>query len=340
MTTLPSVREIVFLGLREDNPRDFLAALGLLRLMNLISDGREVRLRWSPDGHPSLCSCDGIIDNWNARLSDYLRNVILRDDLMEGDKSPHVNWINEEFSAPSQRFIRDGTNINSLVFGAVPSVSAQNIGKAILNGLSVENITERDFVVSLLAALLSQVHVNVPKDKKPRGNISAFSFANKQGQKYLLYGLQQGVMSSLDFSNLTLPELPKANCQTFRWSPDEYRPSAYLAGGWSYRDSQEANIAAFMGLSFYPVVDRRYSEETLGFSNQEVSAKYFECFTWPVWGASLTMDPISSLLLLPQLHAPGVEQLHMRARGCFRVWRSRRFSADKSLYFSPAEQLL
>ena len=251
-----------------------------------------------------------------------------------------MDWIAEEFSAPSQRFIRDGTIINSLVFGVVPSVSVENIGKAILNGLSVEDATERNLVVSLLVALLSQVHVNIPKDKKPRGNISAFSFANKQGQKYLLYGLQQGVMNSLDFVNLTLPELPKTNCQTFRWSPDEYRPSAYLAGGGTYRDNQEANIAAFMGLSFYPVVDRRRAEETLGFSNQEVSAKYFECFTWPIWEASLTMDSISSLILLPQLHASGVDQIHMRARGCLRVWRSRRFSADKSLYFSPAEQLL
>ena len=52
MTTLPIVNEILLYGLREDNPRDFLATLGLLRLMNLISDGREVRLRWSSDGHP------------------------------------------------------------------------------------------------------------------------------------------------------------------------------------------------------------------------------------------------------------------------------------------------
>ena len=339
MNATIQLHELPLPGLREDNPRDFLAALGLIRLMAAISNDGDILLSWSPDGYPSLHLPVNIEEKWSMLLVDLIQEVVLGDDLKEDDRRVHQQWLNEEFSSSSQKFIRNGTHINSLIFGAVPSVGVRNIRKAFQNGLSIADGPRRNLIVSLLCGLVSQVHENIPKDKNPRGNISLFSFANKQGQKYLLFGLQEAVRRSLNFTNLLRDNPEKVENQTFRWSPDEYRPSAYLGGVNNYKDAVESNVAAFFGMSFFPVVDKGDSDRTTGFSKDRKRTNQDNRFTWPIWETPLDVNSIFSLIHMPFLHQDVSPGRAVKAIGCLRVWRCRRFSADKSLYFSPAELL-
>jgi hypothetical protein len=59
-TAIP--HELALPGLREDNPRDFLAALGLVRIVDLLWPGSEPKLSWARDsGMPHLFLVDTVI---------------------------------------------------------------------------------------------------------------------------------------------------------------------------------------------------------------------------------------------------------------------------------------
>jgi len=97
--------ELPLPGLREDNPRDFLAALGLLRLVDKLWPECCTRLRWCPDTiTPELRGDKPLPDNWAATLVAALLDLVQ----LPGKPMAHGEIIKtsyESFRAATQRAV-------------------------------------------------------------------------------------------------------------------------------------------------------------------------------------------------------------------------------------------
>ena len=195
----------------------------------------------------------------------------------------------------------------------------------------------------LYAAYASQTH----DLEEGKTSTSAFSFSNGQGGKELLRDISEMIARELSPDGLIRDLMgdPSArrDAKSFRWHPAEFRSAAYRAAdpgagvkGDSMLDYPSANILAFFGLSFYPVVDRVHTRETSGISEHRIGGVREGSFSWPVWEMNLRPDSLTSLLHMPQLHASNGQSAAFRYSGCSRAWRSRRFSSNDNLHFSPA----
>ena len=83
-------------GLREANPRDFLAALGLLKLLHLRHSSARVTLSWTMSGHPVFHSHDTLPENWSNFLVDELRAI--------NSANPHPFVHNKVIKVPHAEF--------------------------------------------------------------------------------------------------------------------------------------------------------------------------------------------------------------------------------------------
>jgi hypothetical protein len=312
-------RELPFecLGIREDNPRDFLAALGLFRLLDIRFPGHGVTLVWSNTGHPVYQVCRDLPASCFEDLAALLKGL--------NTEKPHpfVHFKVIKVSLPA--------------FRAAAKQSLERWSR-----LAVGDTLP----AALYAAYGSQVHDAEKNEASP----TSFSFSNGQGGKELLRDISELIEHDLSGSQLVrdLSGDPSSRKDTksFRWHPAEYRAAAYRAPdpggnvkGDVLPDRPSSNILAFFGLTFYPVVDRVARESTSGFSRRPAANGSSEFFTWPIWDLPLDADTISSMLHHPGLHMEASDARTMREIGCVRAWSSRRFSADKSLYFSAAGQI-
>lgn len=300
---------LVLTALREDNPRDFLAALGLLRLLDLLYPSCQLSLSWSKEGSPTIRTATSLPNSWSNSLISHLKEI--------NKKTPHP-----------------------FVHYKVIKVSLDQYRIATLRSLEFLGKNEK---FSSLPALLyssygSQMHDHTTNEVSP----TAFSFSNGQGGKELLRDISE--MIEIEFTDvhlhafLTNDQQKRRDAKSFRWHPAEFRAAAYRASdpGASVKgdvllDFPVANIFAFFGLTFFPVIDSLKNHKTTGISKTS--------FTWPIWETWLGGDAIASLLHTIELHVAQPSPAYLQGIGCKSAWRSRRFSSDKSLYFSPAEKI-
>jgi hypothetical protein len=292
-------------GLRDDNPRDFLAALGLLRLIDLLWPNTQAQLFWSVEkGFPLILTIDPLAEDWGKQLLSELKN------LAEHDESPcfHGDIIKTEidhFRGAAEKARQFTQSQHSLAF--LPQ-----------------------WLYACYAGQLSD-------ESDGKTEPSAFSFANGQGGKNLLRDVRELIQTidCINFEKSLLGiETPTA-AKSMRWNPKEYRPAAYRAHnpgtklkGDETLDYPAFNLLAFFGLTFYPSVPTSKGSKTLGFKGKRGPDEFY----WPIWETPLDANSLISLLCLP------VEKF-CREMGVFHVWSSRRFSADKSLYFAPASTI-
>lgn len=289
-------------GLREDNPRDFLAALGLLRLIDLLWPNSQAKLSWNEEnGFPAIHTPIALAEDWGNQLLSQLKN------LTEHDESPcfHGDVIKTE-----TRQLR----------GAVEKA---------------RQFTQSLHPFALLPQWLYACYAGqLPDENDGKAEPTAFSFANGQGGKNLLRDVKELIQSidAINFEKSLLGVVDPIAAKSMRWNPKEYRPAAYRAHnpgtklkGDETLDFPAFNILAFFGLTFYPSVPTAKNSKTLGFSGKRGP----EAFYWPIWETPLEADSLLTLLCLPV-------ETFCREMGVSHVWSSRRFSADKSLYFAPA----
>lgn len=297
-------------GIREDNPRDFLAALGFLRLLEEFFSNHAVSMAWRADGHPSYTAAEALPENFLEIIASRLKELNVR--------QPHP-----------------------FVHHKVIKVPLSDYRNAVQGSLA--HYKQTKIPAALYAAFGSQTHDAVKGEVSP----TSFSFSNGQGGKELLRDISDLLGKELSASQLhsDLFGYPtaKKDAKSFRWHPVEYRAAAYRAAdpggnikGDVIPDHPTLNILAFFGLGFYPVVDRAAREFTCGFSRRRNDRGLADYFTWPVWETPVDADTLSSLILHPALHSETLDPFILKSLGCRRAWCSRRFSADKSLYFSPA----
>lgn len=295
--------ELSLPGLREDNPRDFLAALGLFRLIDLLWPELDARMLWDQDaGHPCLKTNAVLPDDWSVSLLSELKG------LSEPSDSP-------------------------LFHGAVIKTESEDYRKAVSNA---RKFAESSHALARLPQLLYASYAGQSADENDgRIEPTAFSFANGQGGKNLLRDARELVLSIMpeDLQACLLGQGEAIAAKSMRWNPKEYRPAAYRSHdpgtklkGDDTLDFPSFNLLAFFGLSYFPSVPTSRGSKTLGFEGGYRP----EYFRWPIWNTPLDADSVQTLVCLPMAYLQSQV-------GVVRLWQSRRFSADKSLYFAPPE---
>lgn len=292
-------------GLRDDNPRDFLAALGLLRLVDLLWPDRAVRLGWQALSRvPVLSFRDPLPANWCAELIAALQSLA---------KIPDPPFIHGEIIKVEHAVFRQGVE-RAVEFAATEHPLAR-------------------LPLLLYAAYSSQIAGD--------GGLvepSGFSFANGQSGKKLLLDVSQliAAMDADSFSETLAGTAQPVAAKSLRWNPSEFRPAAYRSHdpgsklkGDEGRDHPALNVLAFCGLTFYSTVPvLSGGGATIGMHR----AKGETHFLWPIWSHPLRPDEIGSLVCAsPEAWTPATETIA--------VWKSKRFSSDKSLYFAPPESV-
>lgn len=307
----------VLTALREDNPRDFLAALGLLRLLDLMWPDACPRMCWNKAGHPRLHLSASLPNDWTAILVSELQAL--------NSHEPHP-FVHNKIIKVSHSEFRAAID-RSLAFRDSESAVAA-------------------LPCALYAAYGSQIHAKDESKASP----SAFSFANAQSGKELLRDIRELISKNFTPAGLheflTCSPSGRRDGKSFRWHPAELRTAAYRAHdpgskitGDVIHDYPESNILAFFGLSFYPVVDTEKRELTLGISRVR---QLGDCFTWPVWETFHSCDSVFTLLHHPIIHADhadGAATMPLGISGAYRCIRMKVGKAPTiSLYFSPASR--
>jgi len=298
MTAPPRSFELQLPGIREDNPRDFLAALGLLRLVTFQWPSSAPLLSWSSSsGHPTLTLAVTLPDDWGKCLWALL-----------------LEW--------------KASDCNPFGHGKIEMIPPEMFRDLLLNESNRSTIHARYY-----PALSAQI----PRDKMGRRSEFIIESASRSVLNGIdrILGLTRGIPDiASDFAGCG-PTYEVSN--TSRWNPAEFQSAAYMASDpekTNLRDHVSLNIFALLGLTFYPAVDTSQGRRTAGIARAEGVLR----FSWPVWNPPLASDELSSLLHHPALHSQVVDASTLIGVGVFQVWRSRKFKQNgENLYFSAAQ---
>ena len=216
-------------GLREDNPRDFLAALGVLNLAGATWSENSFQLTWNKQGSPVLCGSHAIPDTWGNDIWNAIKSF--------------------------RNFQSD-----PLGLGKIEAISPEDF-RSIIHSVQYSNNLETAY----FSALASQIQW----PKAGRRSHLIIESANRsviKGADDLVSDpkfqpdLKGDLLGSTSLETVS---------NTPRWHPSEAQPAAYAAHDPKtnkHRDRLSLNVLALFGLSFYPVVDLNKSRSTLGLS--------------------------------------------------------------------------
>lgn len=298
MSDSTQIHELELPGLREDNPRDFLAALGLLRLVSIRWPDSSPQLSWTEHtGVAKLSMATALPDDWGKCLWSQL-----------------LEW--------------KASDCNPFGHGKIEMIAPEAFRELLMKE-SQRSVFHARFYPALAA--------QIPREKMGRRSefiIESASRSVLNGINSLL-GLTRripdvaddfaGIGSTYEVSN------------TSRWNPAEFQSAAYMGSDpekTNVRDHVSLNIFALLGLTFYPVVDTTRGRRTLGMVREEGDLR----FSWPVWNYPLSPDELGSLLHHPSVHCQLAEVTTLKGLGVFQVWRSRKFKQNgENLYFSMAQ---
>jgi hypothetical protein len=300
-TTLTS-HEMQLSGLREDNPRDFLAALGLLRVVDLIWPETAASLSWDiVRGIPVLCLSHALPDSWGEQI--WQQFLDWRDSPSKPFGHGKIEAINPE---QFRKILLDESLIEPNLAWFYTSLSSQ---------LSHEKTGKRsEFIIeSASKSVLTGILGILDQSRRNRPDVKADLMGTSERQKVK---------------------------NTSRWHPGEFQAAAYMAADPEdsvFVDYITLNIFALIGLSFYPVVDSVRGRRTPGMvpeRGQKIR------FSWPIWEHPIPASCLPSILHDSCIHGEENDASLLQARGITRVWRSRRFKANgDNQYFSKAEPM-
>jgi hypothetical protein len=297
MNDTSRLHELPLPALREDNPRDFLAALGLLRLFGHQWPESSPALSWSEKtGTPLLLLATPPPQDWGHRLWELLLSL-------------------------------KHSECNPFGHGKIES-----LGPEIFRRILLTESKRSDFLAYFYPSLSAQI----PHEKSGRRSEFIIESANRsvlKGVDDLLCSTRNVPDIVADFSG---ESRVREVSNTSRWHPAEYQSAAYTATDPKenkHCDRLSLNIVALIGLTFYPAVDTTRGRKTVGIRRiQRVTE-----FSWPVWSPPLRVEELTSLLHCPEIHSNTLNAIALKAIGVYQVWRSRKFCPDgKNDYFTTA----
>jgi hypothetical protein len=299
---------IVFRGIEGSNPLGFLAAVGALRLFDLMWPEPGLQMVWSDDG------------GWRPEVSE----------LPVADEAELCRVLHEQAPwAPLEVFSELGNNLTvapELFEGVVRKVAA---------GTNARDRRAPDF----MAAFGSDVFED---QDKGRIKYTDFCFITGSGHQDFL-GTAKGLARSSGPAHLREalfgPWRYADKGLSMRWDPDDAKEYALR-----WRDPSiggvsavwGANRLAFEALPLFPTVPTETGLQTTGFRTQNRAHE----FTWPIWTQRASVDTVRSLISVRELgkDAPDRAQLHaMGVDDIFRVQRVRiGQGANYKVSFRPA----
>jgi hypothetical protein len=290
-------------GLREDMARDFLAAIGLLRLLDLKWPSLKPKLSWETDqGFPRIDLNSELPHDWCQQLVADIQSL---------EKAPE----------------------SPLFHGEIIKAAYQVFRTAILK---VVDFKKTDHPLAALPELMfaaygEQIAAEKTRDIEP----SMLSFANNQSGKLLLRDVRELIRAwnPDDMICALRGDGTPTPGKSFRWAPHEYRSAAYCAqdptskvAGNALMDFPAFNILAFFGLSCVSTTDTTADCSTASFLRTDNGW----AFTWPIWETPIDATLITALLSVSDEQKRGMKDVS-------RIWRSLRIvTPNKSVYFASA----
>ncbi len=310
---------IVLQGLDGSNPLAFLAALGVLRVLDdrARQDGRpRPRMSWTDEGR------------WRPVLHDPETVEEVIDAIMEDLPA----WSDEP--ALSLAYTKAGERAAPGEKGAIQDLKpAPAVMHAFLEEIAAHSVDGGRRSVDTVAALATDVALDNNGNTKP----TALHFtAGQQTFLKMVCQLRDGV-SGTDFEEaLAGPWRGESRLPSLSWDATTARMYALRATDPSKEKRGSvpgADWLAFLGLGFLPVfpVGRREPRTTGVEGGWKSSA-----FTWPVWEVPSTARTVHSLLAWKNIE--GSATTEREARGVGVVFSSAILRADQGGYgsFSPA----
>lgn len=301
---------LILEGLDGANPLAFLAALGVLRGLNIAWPDRLVQLSWTER------------DAWRPGLH-VDREAISREEVLDGLtsfadlRSGHEALdIGDNLILPPERF-REAAR------AAARSSTGSPDGRAradFIAGFGCEAVTDRNDEVrdTALRTLRGAGHQHFLKTMRDLAECAdADSF-----ERCLFHPWTRGDQ------RLSL-----------RWDPEDDRryalrwrdPSKDVAGTeWG------ANRLAFEAIPLFPVAPVGRTLATTGFRGARAGDTFF---TWPIWDVPVNLDTVRSILSLGELQRDAPDRHRLGAMGIREVFRSQRMNAGRYRNFSPARSV-
>lgn len=123
---------------------------------------------------------------------------------------------------------------------------------------------------------------------------------------------------------------------SLRWDPFDDRRYALRwnePAGDPIRTMRGANRLAIEALPLFPVLPIEQKLHTTGFSQSRDKGVLF---TWPIWETPLSINAVKSLISLDELQKPQPNRENLSARGVIEIYRSQRITNGKYRNFTLA----
>lgn len=280
-------------GLDGTNPLGFLAALGVLRLVQTCSLDRRVRMCWTQHQGkwlPLVTTTQTVDEIANAMASCL--------GLGEYDESMHP-------------FLGLGKNL---------SIAPELFGQTARDLAGKACLTDRrsaDFMSAFGCECV--VH-----EKLPRITPSALHFILGSGHQHYLETAKK-LIREVTIEHLREammgPWLYRDEKLSFRWEPADAREHAYqwtAPGDETTTTVWGANLLAFEGASLLSAIPESDALRTTGFTRHQRR----DCFTWPIWESPIDMATTQSVLTLAALQKEQPDPSELVTRGIQVVYRS------------------
>jgi hypothetical protein len=207
---------------------------------------------------------------------------------------------------------------------------------------------QRRLDLDLCAALAAES--GQPDDSAER---SAFSFANGQSGKKLLYDCRRlATETSVPQFHRALFNLWRNDQQTrtLQWDPADFRPYALRDTDPGFKSPVKgepaANLLAFYGLALLPTIPTSRGAQTTAMRGRgdPNDPRTVDQWTWPIWAAATTPDAVRSLIAMPLLHNDEIAPHDAMPRGLLAVFRAGKLRIGKPptsrFYFAIPRQVI
>ena len=297
-------------GLDGSNPLGFLAALGLLRVLDKPSSVEGVRMSWRPfggtwvpaisHGKENLLSENAILDalsrQLEGKIKDHPADLLSRLNPTSGSQ-PDRQRIMQSVAEGSDRAVMDWSAAIASDFAAPEAISQLQT-------------TRRDYFY---------------------GNLSSVIGRTK------LVDLRRAIFHAWDYSdaldNQSLHLDPTEDRRhAYQWNKPAGDPDRKTRGG-----MLGANRLALEAMPLFPSFPEDGTLRTVGFTGTRSTNTRW---SWPLWGCVLGLPVIRSLLaasFIQKADFNGEDIASLRAQGIVAVYRSSRILVEKTPNFTPAK---
>lgn len=305
---------LILNGLDGSNPLAFLAAIGTLRILTLVSEtadspdwlGTEVTMNWVPNGvawrpvlHTSALRSptpEAMLQTLSSSLSQDFANHPLA---LFGSREGLREWMVAQVTAASVVNRERGVNwLSALCSDLAPDATSQL------------QTVRRDYFLGNLKNII----VNTTPSHLKRTLFSSWDYGDPLNNQSLHIDPTEDRRHAL------------------QWHQPSGDPTRNRRGG-----MLGANRLAIEAFPLFQSLASGEKLSTKGFVGQTV---YNTRWTWPIWSCPIGIDGVNLLLGLTDIQAEYPDLQLLRARGIASVFRCRRILVEKTPNFTPAIAVL